>query len=213
MYKDWVNLTGGKKEYLNELWIKQHTKKCPKCTVDIEKNQGCMHMTCRSCKHEFCWICSGDWKTHGEKTGGFYNCNVYKESSDPKKDESIRELEKFNFYRDRFEANLKSIELAEKKRVDVLKYYKELDGKVKELKDYEFLSDALDLVVESRRAITMTYALGYYMKMSSNKKAIFEMNQTDLWRHLDALDELTDKCQSPESLWNTLVDSDNYESN
>lgn len=37
--------------------------------------QGCMHMTCSQCRHEFCWLCNGDWKEHGERTGGFYACN------------------------------------------------------------------------------------------------------------------------------------------
>lgn len=41
----------------------------------IEKNQGCMHMTCSQCRHEFCWLCQGPWAEHGERTGGFYNCN------------------------------------------------------------------------------------------------------------------------------------------
>lgn len=29
------------------------------------------------CKFEFCWLCQGDWKEHGERTGGFYNCNKW----------------------------------------------------------------------------------------------------------------------------------------
>ena len=32
-------------------------------------------MTCSQCKHEFCWLCTGPWAEHGERTGGFYNCN------------------------------------------------------------------------------------------------------------------------------------------
>ncbi len=40
-------------------WIMTNTKKCPKCSVRIEKNQGCNHMTCRSCSHHFCWLCFG----------------------------------------------------------------------------------------------------------------------------------------------------------
>ena len=42
-------------------WILANTKRCPKCNTRIEKNQGCNHMTCRSCKYEFCWMCMGDW--------------------------------------------------------------------------------------------------------------------------------------------------------
>ena len=32
-------------------WIKANTKPCPGCKKPIEKNQGCMHMTCRNCTH------------------------------------------------------------------------------------------------------------------------------------------------------------------
>ncbi|CAF0836086.1 unnamed protein product [Adineta ricciae] len=43
-------------------WIAQRTKKCPKCSVNIEKNQGCDHMTCIRCNFEFCWICLVDFQ-------------------------------------------------------------------------------------------------------------------------------------------------------
>jgi ariadne-1 len=58
-------------------WILANTKKCPKCQTRIEKNQGCNHMSCKMCKHEFCWICMGAWSEHGQNTGGFYKCNKY----------------------------------------------------------------------------------------------------------------------------------------
>ena len=38
-------------------WLHQNTKTCPKCSSQIEKNDGCDHMTCIKCQHEFCWCC------------------------------------------------------------------------------------------------------------------------------------------------------------
>eukprot|EP01084_Bolivina_argentea_P025889 48144_1 len=62
----------------NIQWILARTKRCPKCHVHIEKNQGCNHMTCGKnaggCGHEFCWLCKGDWKKHNSSTGGYYKC-------------------------------------------------------------------------------------------------------------------------------------------
>ena len=63
----------------NLKWIYLNTKMCPKCRKPIEKNQGCNHMRCNpgGCGYEFCWLCMGDWKEHGNTTGGFYKCNKY----------------------------------------------------------------------------------------------------------------------------------------
>ena len=71
--KRWLIKNSAESENLN--WILAHTKQCPKCKRPIEKNQGCMHMTCSQCRHEFCWLCQGAWTDHGERTGGFYACN------------------------------------------------------------------------------------------------------------------------------------------
>ena len=34
-------------------------------------------MQCYHCKHDFCWMCLGDWKTHGSE---YYECSRYKEN-------------------------------------------------------------------------------------------------------------------------------------
>ncbi|KAI8566981.1 hypothetical protein RHMOL_Rhmol02G0085700 [Rhododendron molle] len=72
----WIMKNSAESENMN--WILANSKPCPKCKRPIEKNQGCMHMTCTPpCKFEFCWLCLGAWTDHGERTGGFYACNRY----------------------------------------------------------------------------------------------------------------------------------------
>lgn len=89
-------------------WIIANTKVCPKCRVRIEKNQGCNHMTCSSCKHEFCWVCDGSWAEHGNHTGGFYKCNKFdpkataKTAKDGSVDEAKRELDRYLHYYQRY---------------------------------------------------------------------------------------------------------------
>jgi hypothetical protein len=46
----------------NNKWLEFFAKQCPKCQWNIQKNEGCDHMTCRYCKHEFCWECLVDYK-------------------------------------------------------------------------------------------------------------------------------------------------------
>jgi len=72
-------LTGSGKgdDIANALWMAANTKKCPRCTSPIEKDEGCNHMSCRKCRHEFCWICMQDWSLHSNNTGGFFQCNRY----------------------------------------------------------------------------------------------------------------------------------------
>uniref|UniRef100_A0A453P1H3 RBR-type E3 ubiquitin transferase n=1 Tax=Aegilops tauschii subsp. strangulata TaxID=200361 RepID=A0A453P1H3_AEGTS len=72
----WILKNSAESENMN--WILANSKPCPKCKRPIEKNQGCMHITCTPpCKFEFCWLCLGPWSDHGERTGGFYACNRY----------------------------------------------------------------------------------------------------------------------------------------
>ena len=40
----WIRKNSAESENLN--WILANTKPCPKCKRPIEKNQGCMHMSC-----------------------------------------------------------------------------------------------------------------------------------------------------------------------
>ncbi|XP_044228140.1 E3 ubiquitin-protein ligase parkin [Thunnus albacares] len=43
------------------LLIEESTKRCPECSVPVERNGGCMHMQCPLCKAEWCWLCGVTW--------------------------------------------------------------------------------------------------------------------------------------------------------
>ena len=49
-------------------WLdKKDVKKCPKCRARTEKDGGCNHMTCQSCRHQWCWLCGSTYyKAHYE---------------------------------------------------------------------------------------------------------------------------------------------------
>jgi len=93
----------------SQIWISNNTKDCPGCKAHIQKNEGCNHMTCKTCRHEFCWICMGPWREHGEKSGGYFSCNKFKGAGPSKARDSNRqlkekalELEQFLHYFERY---------------------------------------------------------------------------------------------------------------
>ncbi|CAF3981604.1 unnamed protein product [Rotaria magnacalcarata] len=55
-------LINDSEEQQNQKWLRDNAKKCPACHSFIQKNDGCVHMTCSHCKYEFCWVCFADFK-------------------------------------------------------------------------------------------------------------------------------------------------------
>ncbi|CAK9134218.1 unnamed protein product [Ilex paraguariensis] len=50
---------------VRELARDRNWMRCPCCKFYVEKNEGCLHMTCR-CKFQFCYACGSKWSdTHG----------------------------------------------------------------------------------------------------------------------------------------------------
>ncbi|RMC07795.1 hypothetical protein DUI87_15264 [Hirundo rustica rustica] len=49
------------------------SKHCPNCQAQIEKNEGCLHMTCAKCNHGFCWRCLKPWRPNHKD---YYNCSA-----------------------------------------------------------------------------------------------------------------------------------------
>ena len=51
---------------------KKILKKCPKCSIYTEKNEGCNHMTCSNCKFQWCWLCEKEYNYNHYSQG---ECN------------------------------------------------------------------------------------------------------------------------------------------
>ncbi len=63
--------------------IRQTTKQCPQCHTAIEKNEGCLHMTCTHCQYEFCWQCMRDWNQHPRQGNWYYQCTMQQPAQQP----------------------------------------------------------------------------------------------------------------------------------
>lgn len=110
--KKWLTKCADDSETAN--YISAHTKDCPKCHICIEKNGGCNHMQCYNCKHDFCWMCLGDWKSHGSE---YYECSRYRENPNIAHEsvhaQAREALKKYLHYYERWENHSKSLKLEE----------------------------------------------------------------------------------------------------
>mmetsp|Transcript_22272 Transcript_22272/g.28915 ORF Transcript_22272/g.28915 Transcript_22272/m.28915 type:complete len:531 (-) Transcript_22272:52-1644(-) len=50
------------KKWLKDL--KHDARRCPKCRAAIQKNGGCLHITCTNCHYEFMWCCKQKYGAH-----------------------------------------------------------------------------------------------------------------------------------------------------
>mmetsp|Transcript_33556 Transcript_33556/g.44297 ORF Transcript_33556/g.44297 Transcript_33556/m.44297 type:complete len:506 (+) Transcript_33556:306-1823(+) len=180
-------------------WILANTKRCPKCSTRIEKNQGCNHMTCRQCKEEFCWICMGPWSEHGANTGGYYKCNRFESKASPEDNDAARakaELDRYLHYYQRYHGHHQAQKYAEKQQAATEQRMVELQeaSEGSTWIDVQFLKNATDQLIECRRALKYTYVYGYYLPDSSPHKSLFEDHQENLEKfteHLSGLSEMS----------------------
>ena len=108
---------------------------------------------------------SGDWKQHGDATGGFYKCNRYEAG---KVNETVTEIEKakaeldrYLHYYQRYHGHDVSLKFASTQREQAEKRMVEQQETQKSSWiDVQFLKQATEQVIDCRRVLKFTYVLG-----------------------------------------------------
>ncbi|KAL1852639.1 hypothetical protein Plec18167_007733 [Paecilomyces lecythidis] len=192
LVKMWLKKCEDDSETAN--WISANTKECPRCHSTIEKNGGCNHMTCRKCRHEFCWMCMGLWSEHGTS---WYNCNRYEERSGSEardaQAKSRQSLERYLHYYNRYANHEQSAKLDKD-------LYLKTEKKMTSLQsqsgmswiEVQFLETASQALQQCRQTLKWTYAFAYYLARN-NLTEIFEDNQKDLEMAVESLSEMFEK--------------------
>ncbi|KAI3726331.1 hypothetical protein L1987_66128 [Smallanthus sonchifolius] len=186
----WVLKNNAEAENTN--WILAYTKPCPKCKRSIEKNNGCMHMTCRQpCGYEFCWLCLGPYRGHDGRA-----CNAYtKEGGGVPEAERKRELakkaiERYTHYYERWAANEKSRKqaLSDLHKIETVDLMTLSLNYCQPETRLQFIIDAWLQIVECRRVLKWTYTYGYYIpKTEEAKRMFFEYLQGEAESGLERL--------------------------
>ncbi|CAI5448040.1 unnamed protein product [Caenorhabditis angaria] len=184
--KQWLTKCADDSETAN--YISAHTKDCPQCHSCIEKAGGCNHIQCTRCRYHFCWMCFGDWKTHGSE---YYECSRYKENpsvaAEANHVKARRALEKYLHYFERFENHSKSLKMEEQLRD---KIRKKIEDKVNEHNgtwiDWQYLHSSVSLLTKCRYTLQYTYPFAYYMQ-SGPRKQLFEYQQAQLEKEVEEL--------------------------
>ncbi len=177
-------------------WLGANTKGCPKCTVAVEKNGGCNHMTCRQCGYEWCWMCMKIWKGHND----FYACQRYERANkkaqekkhkkgkkaklqamEDEREAKRKALERYLTYYQKYleyDARVKrGPELVEKALVKM----EELQAEQSTLAEVTFIERATRVVTECHVTLRNSFIYSYYLEdESSTIKHLFTYLQMEL---------------------------------
>lgn len=189
-------------EAASSRWLADRSKPCPKCSSPIEKTEGCNHMTCKKCKHDFCWVCLDNWRHHSSLTGGYFECNRYKaqekasallEKRRGSYYSDARELEavsRFLHYYERYKEHLNSLALEEPFLDKARDKMQLLANSVRGLEgeDMSFIEEAVRELLKCRRVLQATYPFAYYL--STKKRREFERMQGSLEQATEMMAEV-----------------------
>ncbi|XP_073338390.1 cullin-9-like [Pagrus major] len=153
------------------------SKRCPSCQAQIEKNEGCLHMTCAKCNHGFCWRCLKPWKpTHKD----YYNCSamVSKAARQEKKFQDYNERCTFHHQAKDFAVNLEN-------KVSSI-------NEALQMKSLTFVIDACKVLAQARKVLAYSCVYSYY-NQETEKMDVMEQQTEALDLHTNALQILLEE--------------------
>uniref|UniRef100_A0A3Q3JFI7 Cullin 7 n=1 Tax=Monopterus albus TaxID=43700 RepID=A0A3Q3JFI7_MONAL len=153
------------------------SKRCPSCQAQIEKNEGCLHMTCAKCNHGFCWRCLKPWKpTHKD----YYNCSAMVSKA-------ARQEKKFQDYNERctFHHQAKDFAINLENKVSSI-------NEALQMKSLTFVIDACKVLAQARKVLAYSCVYSYY-NQETEKMDVMEQQAEDLDLHTNALQILLEE--------------------
>nr|KAG8542899.1 hypothetical protein GDO81_025862 [Engystomops pustulosus] len=147
------------------------SKHCPSCQAPIEKNEGCLHMTCAKCNHGFCWRCLKPWKpTHKD----YYNCSAMVSKA-------ARQEKRFQDYNEKctFQHQSKDFAVSLRNRLCVL-------NEEPPLRTLSLLITACRVLEMSRKVLGYSCVYSYY-NQDSERLDVLESQTENLEFHVNAL--------------------------
>jgi hypothetical protein len=160
--------------------IENMMKECPGCTIKIQKNGGCNHMTCTQCGHQFCWVCmSSNWADH--------NCNVF---DDLEQDDGTRRA---RFFSQRVVAQQESEDFAQHSLQKLDKLTDKMWRKFSFLDDEAFDSfeSALEILIAARSFLKNSYISAFGLNRDDVYREEFETHQAHVTSLTERLSLLT----------------------
>jgi len=166
-------------------------------------------MSCSQCRHEFCWLCGGDWRGHNA-------CNSYKkgkpsagedddapsewtgteEDKKLSKGELRKSLERWVHYHDRYLAHKNSGAFANKTLSQAYQRTIQLrEIKNSNLQACLFLVESAKEIIACRNILSWSYVYAYYVaaKDNNSQRLLFESHQEKLESFTDKLHEMIEK--------------------
>ncbi|CAN0411220.1 unnamed protein product [Lampetra planeri] len=177
----WVD-EGGYYEGMSSDALSKHlakliSKPCPSCHAQIEKNEGCLHMTCAKCNHSFCWRCLKAWApTHTE----YYNCSTTV-SKAAKREKQFQEYNEMCI----FYHQAKDFALKMKSRVESLD--QTIPGRT-----VMFVLDACEALAKAQKTLAYSSVYKYYSQ-DTTKLGFLEQQTDNLETHAGALQALLEE--------------------